>query len=440
MARYTQEDKFSVAGLNAENEKISVAFQDTLSRKGDSPNTMETDIDMNGYTLNNLADPLLDQQPVTKAYADATYGAGSQFAEAAQQSYTDTLALYNSFFDVYIGPFASNPSGSFDVGDLYYNTTLNLLRAWDGTAWVSVYAVASETFTDVTVDSLQFTGGAGDQGKMSWNAEEETVDLIQNGTVLQLGQESQRKVENNTGATILNGTPVMYAGTVGASGKIRVEPMDGTVEGNFRKYLGLATEDIPNGGSGKVSVFGKVRSIDTSSFSAGDELWVSTSVVGEITNTEPTSGMKVLIGYVINSSATTGTIALNTERGAELVDLHDFNSTGLTSGDVIRYNGSSFVRTPQFRETVYSLVGTDIDPANGTIQTKTLTANTTFTESLSSGDSVTLMIDDGTGFTVTWPTISWVGGSAPTLETTGDNVIVLWKVGSTLYGSFIGAA
>ena len=92
------------------------------------------------------------------------------------------------------------------------------------------------------------------------------------------------------------------------------------------------------------------------------------------------------------------------------------------------------------KEQQYSFTGTDIDPNNGTIQYKTLAANTTLTESIDNGQFITLMIDDGAGYTVTWPTISWVGGSAPTLETTGYNIIELWQRGGTLYGAFVGAA
>jgi len=92
------------------------------------------------------------------------------------------------------------------------------------------------------------------------------------------------------------------------------------------------------------------------------------------------------------------------------------------------------------KEQQYELTGTEITPDNGTIQYKTLTANTTLTESILNGQFVTLMIDDGAGYTVTWPTISWVGGSAPTLETTGYNIIELWQVDGTLYGAFVGAA
>lgn len=84
----------------------------------------------------------------------------------------------------------------------------------------------------------------------------------------------------------------------------------------------------------------------------------------------------------------------------------------------------------------------DIDPANGGIQTWTLGANRTPTATnFAAGQAVTLMIGDGTAYAVTWSTIGvvWVGGTAPTLPTTGYGVIELWKVGSTVYGAYVGA-
>jgi hypothetical protein len=91
-------------------------------------------------------------------------------------------------------------------------------------------------------------------------------------------------------------------------------------------------------------------------------------------------------------------------------------------------------------EDVYNLTGTALDPDNGSIQYKTLASNTTLTDSLSAGEAITLMIDDGSSYTVTWPTMTWVnnGGSAPTLATTGYTVVALWKVSSTLYGALVG--
>lgn len=93
-----------------------------------------------------------------------------------------------------------------------------------------------------------------------------------------------------------------------------------------------------------------------------------------------------------------------------------------------------------YTETVHALAGTDINPANGTIQYVTLAANTTFTESLADGQSVTLMINPVT-FSVTWPAATWIGAkasTAPTLVASVYNCIVLFKFGGVLYAKYEG--
>ena len=86
-------------------------------------------------------------------------------------------------------------------------------------------------------------------------------------------------------------------------------------------------------------------------------------------------------------------------------------------------------------EEVYNLTGTVMSPSNGTIQYKTLAANTTLSENFVDGESITLMLDDGSGYTVTWPVMTWASGSAPTLATTGYTTIVLWHANGSLYGA-----
>ena len=92
------------------------------------------------------------------------------------------------------------------------------------------------------------------------------------------------------------------------------------------------------------------------------------------------------------------------------------------------------------RDTVYALSGTAFDATNGAVQTKTLAANTTFTDSLSSGDAIVLMLEGGASYTVTYPTMTWVtsgGNVAPTL--TAADTLVFWKVSSVLYGAYTGS-
>ena len=92
--------------------------------------------------------------------------------------------------------------------------------------------------------------------------------------------------------------------------------------------------------------------------------------------------------------------------------------------------------TGSITEDVYELIGTEINPVNGSIQYKVLTTATTFTETLVSGQSVILRLAGGNTHTVTWPTATWVTGTAPTL--TANDVIVLWKEQAVLYGSYVG--
>lgn len=98
-----------------------------------------------------------------------------------------------------------------------------------------------------------------------------------------------------------------------------------------------------------------------------------------------------------------------------------------------------------FVETVFTVRGATpaLSPKNGTIQLWSLIANSTPTEGdWDNGAGMTLMLDDGAGFTVTWSNltfgtggISWIAGGPPVLSTSGYTTIILWKVNNQVYGS-----
>ena len=109
-----------------------------------------------------------------------------------------------------------------------------------------------------------------------------------------------------------------------------------------------------------------------------------------------------------------------------------------TDGGVFtKTDGGSLIEVG-LTDTVHNLTGTALDPGNGAVQYKTLSANTTFTDSFTAGEAMILHIDDGSAYTVTWPSVTWTGGSAPELATSGYTVVVLWKFLSTLYGAHVG--
>ena len=92
----------------------------------------------------------------------------------------------------------------------------------------------------------------------------------------------------------------------------------------------------------------------------------------------------------------------------------------------------------------------EIDPGNGSIQLITLGASRTpKATNFTNGESVMLMVDDGSARTLTWTDstfggsgVVWKtnGGVAPTLNTTGYTVIVLWEVAGQVYGARVGDA
>lgn len=200
------------------------------------------------------------------------------------------------------------------------------------------------THNSLTTGSVQFTGGTGTQGTVSWNADEETLDLIQDGATLQLGQEVQWHCRNNTGSTIANGTPVMATGTLGASGRITIAPMGSTTQSNAMYFLGIATEDIAAGTDGKVTHFGKVRGIDTSGYSEGAVLYLDPTIDGALTATAPTSGMHIAAAFVVTSHAVNGALAVrvNVTDENEFVRVSDIGSTVQAYSSVLAATTASF--------------------------------------------------------------------------------------------------
>jgi len=171
-------------------------------------------------------------------------------------------------------------------------------------------------FTHITLDTAIFDTTYTEtesetQGTLYWNQDEETLSLVTNGQTIELGQKIEVHVKNQTGSQIDKGEVVYASGTLGASGRILVTKMiaDGTIAA--KRILGVAAENIANGADGKVVKFGKIRKVDTSAYSNGDILWVSTTVAGAFQNTEPSQSagdIALPIAYVVYSSSNNGEI------------------------------------------------------------------------------------------------------------------------------------
>jgi hypothetical protein len=153
----------------------------------------------------------------------------------------------------------------------------------------------------------------------------------------------------------------------------------------------------------------------------------------------------VTIKSPAHSDGATYTLTLPTAVGSNNAVL------ATTSAGVLSFTNNPTLTTPvvttldmagaiqEYAVNVTSVTGTTaLSAAAGTIQRWVLSGNVDPTDSLSDGESITLIIDDGSGSTIDWTygglSVKWIGGSAPTLDTTNETLIVVWQVNSTLYG------
>lgn len=142
-------------------------------------------------------------------------------------------------------------------------------------------------------------------GRINWNNIDDTLEIDHSGGVIQqVGEETYARVTNNTGSAFSNGDLIGLTGTGTAVGKYVA---DGSSPPIYA--IGLATQDIANGARGRLTVYGRVRGLNTSSYVVGDVVYANPSIAGGLTKIKPTAPNIVLpIGVVTNAHATDGEI------------------------------------------------------------------------------------------------------------------------------------
>lgn len=127
----------------------------------------------------------------------------------------------------------------------------------------------------------------------SWDYDNQCMNIFMHtdGVNLSLGEEEYYPVvTNDTLSTITNGTLVGFAGI---DGGLAVAPY--IADGSFPPWyiVGIATQDIVPGATGRITKFGYLHNIDTTGgaelWAAGDILYASPTVAGVLTNIKPTA-------------------------------------------------------------------------------------------------------------------------------------------------------
>ena len=116
------------------------------------------------------------------------------------------------------------------------------------------------------------------------------------------------EVRNTSGATIAKGTPVYISGY---STKPTIAKSDSDDLTTF-PVVGITQSSISNSTDGVIIVSGVFEGIDTSSYTAGDILYVANG--GGLTDTIPASGSGA-VAVVAKSNASTGIIIVGQPKG-----------------------------------------------------------------------------------------------------------------------------
>ena len=166
------------------------------------------------------------------------------------------------------------------------------------------------------------------EGRLSWNDEDNTLNVATglNGTSVQVGQESVRKIYNNTGAVLENGKVVHYL-PMTTNGHPHAEYAIADSYETLQGSLSVVTGDIPPGAYGFSTFFGKVRGVDTSGIPVG-VVYLSDTVPGELTNIKPMfPSYAIYMGAVNVSDAVNGEIIVSQQSHIEDTILNSWNGS-----------------------------------------------------------------------------------------------------------------
>lgn len=201
-------------------------------------------------------------------------------------------------------------------GDVLTDTDASSDLGTSGTRWSTVYQEIANL--DQYAQFSPISSPSHSEGLVFYDTDRKSLAYYNEESDVQLniGRESFLRVRNDTGSTITNGTPVKITGFQGTQNLPLIAAAQADTEANAA-VVGVTTHDIENNTNGYVTLDGEVRGIDTSSFSAGDELWLDPGSAGGFVNSRPSSpNFARRIGTVVRSSAGNGVIDVAVVREA----------------------------------------------------------------------------------------------------------------------------
>jgi hypothetical protein len=88
-----------------------------------------------------------------------------------------------------------------------------------------------------------------------------------------------------------------------------VEYADNSTAAGATSVIGVLTQNIAVGAAGYVTTYGLIHGIDTSTFTAGQPVYLNGN--GTLTAVRPINGRIIQLGYAVTVSATNGIVYIN---------------------------------------------------------------------------------------------------------------------------------
>lgn len=317
----------------------------------------------------------------TKASEAATSATNAETAETAAVAAKDAaLAAFDSFDDRYLGQKASDPAADNDgdslaAGMLYFNTTSDVMKVYEGSNWVAAYAsstgslLAANNLSDLasatsartnlglgtaaTAASSDFAALSGATFTGEVEATAFSGDLT--GAILFKGK---------AGESLTKGDPVYISGI---SGNTTIVSKADANDANKMPCFGIVDATVNNNTACSVVTFGTLAGLNTSTFTTGDELYISDT--GTLTATAPSGETSQLqkIAKVTRSDSSAGSI--------KVMGAGRTNATpNLDDGKFFLGNSSNYAVTANFNTSVTSIAL----PLAGGALTGAVTTNSTF--------------------------------------------------------------
>lgn len=282
-------------------------------------------------------------------------------------------------------------------------------------AITGVDSIATPDYIDFDTTNAAATQTA----RLGWDNGEGTLVLgLKGGNVnMPLGEMIYQMCYNGTGSTITKGQVVYISGGQGQRPSVTLANASG--DATSARTFGVAAENIANGTEGIVVEYGIVQGINTSTYSVGQTLYLSSTTAGGFQTTKPVAPAHlVYVANVISVNASSGRIFVKVQNGYELDEIHDVLISSPANGEALIYDSATSLWK-------------NVAPSGGityTVKTSNYTA--------SNKDGI-LANTSGGAFTVTLPASPTTGMQvfiADAYDSWATNNLTVDRNGSTIEG------